>query len=151
MIDRGELVEGTYQMVLRADTKQIEAIQEGWGLQARYVYVFVIDREGSTTQLFPTSASLERSNVLPSPEELNRSAGALSEVSLGEAGLISVHPPYGVDTYLLITSARPIPYLAELVESGPVVSPSHPLRGEMDWSIDRLFLRSSPAGAPHGS
>lgn len=151
VIDRGELVEGTYQMVLRADTKQIEAIQEGWGLQARYVYVFVIDREGSTTQLFPTSASLERSNVLPSPEELNRSAGALSEVSLGEAGLISVHPPYGVDTYLLITSARPIPYLAELVESGPVVSPSHPLRGEMDWSIDRLFLRSSPAGAPHGS
>lgn len=148
VIDRGELVEGLYRLVLRADAGQIELAQKTWGLQPRYVYVFVIDREGRCTQLFPNAASREYEHLLPSREDVKRSPEALAEIPLGESGVVTIQPPFGVDTYLVITSGRAIPYLAELVESGPVMTQARPLRGEQDWSIDRLFLRSAPARAP---
>lgn len=148
VVDRGELVEGLYRMVLRADPGHIELAQKAWGLQPRYVYVFVIDREGRCTQLFPNAASREYEHLLPSRDDLKRSPEALAEIPLGESGVVTIQPPYGVDTYLVITSAHAIPYLAELVESGPVMTDGRPLRGEQDWSIDRMFLRSTPARPP---
>jgi len=148
VVDRGELVEGLYRMVLRADSGRIELVQKSWGLQSRYVYVFVIDREGRCTQLFPNAASREYEHLLPSRDDLTRSPEALSEIPLGDSGVVTIQPPYGVDTYLVITSAHVIPYLAELVESGPVMTDGRPLRGEQDWSIDRIFLRSIPARSP---
>lgn len=145
VVDRGELVEGPYRMVLRAAPGQIELSQKTWGLQSRYVYVFVIDREGRCTQLFPNAASREYEHLLPSRDDLKRSPEALAEIPLGESGVVTIQPPYGVDTYLVITSAHAVPHLAELVESGPVMADARPLRGEQDWSIDRIFLRSIPA------
>ena len=145
MIERGELVEGTYRMVLRAELEQLDRLREGWGVQSRYVYVFVIDQEGRSTQLFPNAGSQEREHFLPQPQDLKGPSAALTELSLGESGAITIDSPYGTDTYLLITSAQSIPHLAELVESGPVTSQSFTMRGGADWSIDRIFLRSVPA------
>lgn len=148
VIDRGELVEGLYRMVLRAEPGQIDLAQKTWGLHPRYIYVFVIDREGRCTQLFPNAASREYEHLLPSRDDLKRSPETLAEIPLGESGVVTIQPPFGVDTYLVITSGRAIPYLAEMVESGPVMTQAKLLRGEQDWSIDRLVLRSAPARAP---
>lgn len=145
VIERGELIEGRYQMVLRAEPERIERIGRGLGLQSRYVYVFVIDQEGRVTQLFPNAGSREREHLLPRPESLKRPAAELAEVPAGDSGVISVHAPFGTDTYLMITSAHAIPHLDELLEAGPVTGEPVVMRGATEWSIDRLFLRSLPA------
>jgi hypothetical protein len=145
IIERGDLVEGSYRLILRANPETIERIREGLGLQSRFVYVFVIDQEGRVTQLFPNAGSREREHLLPRPESLTQPATELAELPFGESGAISVHAPFGTDTYLMITSAQAIPHLDELLEAGPVFSQPSVMRGRSDWSIDRLFVRSVPA------
>jgi hypothetical protein len=95
--------------------------------------------------LFPNAGSREREHLLPRPESLRRPATELAELPFGESGVISVHAPFGTDTYLMITSAQAIPHLDELLEAGPVSAEPSVMRGASDWSIDRLFLRSLPA------
>jgi hypothetical protein len=145
VVERGELIEGRYRLVLRAEPEAVERIRRGLGLQSRYVYVFVIDQEGRVTQLFPNAGSREREHLLPRPDSLKGPATELAEVSFGESGVISVQAPFGTDTYLLITSAQAMPHLDELVEAGPVSSQASTMRGGSDWSIDRVFFRSLPA------
>jgi len=145
IIERGDLIEGRYRLILRAEPEAIGRIGQGLGLQSRYVYVFVIDQEGRITQLFPNAGSREREHLLPRPESLRRPATELAELPFGESGVISVHAPFGTDTYLMITSAQAIPHLDELLEAGPVSAEPSVMRGASDWSIDRLFLRSLPA------
>jgi len=141
----GDLVEGNYRLVLRASPETIERIRQGLGLQSRFVYVFVIDQEGRVTQLFPNGGSREREHLLPRPESLKQPATELAELPFGESGVISVHAPFGTDTYLMITSVQAIPHLDELLEAGPVRSQPAIMRGGNDWSINRLFFRSVPA------
>jgi hypothetical protein len=145
IMERGQLIEGRYRLVLRAEPEAIERTAQSLGLQSRYVYVFVIDQEGRITQLFPNAGSREREHLLPRPESLKRPASELAEMPFGESGVISVHAPFGTDTYLTITSAQAIPHLDELLEAGPISTEASPMRGGSDWSIDRLFLRSVPA------
>ena len=109
------------------------------------MYVFVIDQEGRVTQLFPNAGSREREHLLPRPESLKRPATELADLPFGESGVISVHAPFGTDTYLMITSVQAIPHLDELLEAGPVMSQPAIMRGGNDWSINRLFFRSVPA------
>jgi hypothetical protein len=66
----------------------------------------------------------------------------LTEVPFGESGMVSVHAPFGTDTYLVIASVQAFPQLRELLEADPVAAPSSVVRGSNDWSIDRLFVRS---------
>ncbi|HEX8750897.1 MAG TPA: caspase family protein [Nitrospira sp.] len=144
-IERGDLSEGRYRLVLRAEPSAIERIRQGLGLQSRFVYVFAIGQEGGITQLFPNAGSREREHLLPHPDSLKQSATELTELSFGESGMISVHAPFGTDTYLVITSAQAIPNLGELLEADPVAAPPSGMRGANDWSIDRLFMRSVAA------
>ncbi|HKR81054.1 MAG TPA: caspase family protein [Nitrospira sp.] len=145
-IERGDLIEGRYRLVLRAEPEAIERIGRALGLQSRYVYVFVIDQEGRVTQLFPNAGSREREHLLPRPESLKRPGNELAELPFGDSGVISVHAPFGTDTYLMITSAQAMPHLEELLEAGPVVIEASIMRGGgSDWSIDRLLLRTVPA------
>jgi hypothetical protein len=59
--------------------------------------------------------------------------------------MFSVHAPFGMDTYLMITSVQAFPHLGELLEAGPVAAPPSGMRGTTDWSVDRLFVRSIAA------
>jgi caspase domain-containing protein len=145
IIEHGDMSEGTYRLILRADPPAIERIQKRLGLQSRFVYVFVIDQEGRITQLFPNAGSREREHLLPRPDSLKQAATDLSELSFGESGIISVHAPFGTDTYLVITSAQAFPHLEELLEADPVAAHPPVMRGTTDWSIDRLFVRSIAA------
>ena len=82
---------------------------------------------------------------MPRPDSLKQPATELTELSFGESGIISVHAPFGTDIYLVITSARAIPNLGELLEADPVDAHQSVMRGTDDWSIDRLFVRSIAA------
>jgi hypothetical protein len=70
-------------------------------VRQRYVYVFVIDSFGKTTLLFPQGGSVENRLpiALPAPRMIR----------LGDDASFEVAPPYGVDTYLLLTTDEPLP------------------------------------------
>jgi Caspase domain len=84
----------------------------------RYIYAFTVDSNGKSTLLFPfiTSGSVEN-RFPPSPPP--------AEIELGDASSFEVGPPYGVDTYFLLTTDEPLPNPAILEWDG-VRSGGHP-------------------------
>jgi len=117
----------------------------------RYTYVFVIDSFGRSALLFPRGGSVENRLPLALP--------APREIRLDTA--FEIAPPYGVDTYYLLTTDDPLPdpwilefdgvrtrapespnALEQLLlltgsdrRAGPLVTPSL-------WSIDRYVFES---------
>ena len=73
-------------------------------INQRYVYAFVLDSHGSSTLLFPPSGSGSVENRVP---RVVSGKDAPREIPLG--GKFRVGPPYGVDTFVLLTSKRPLP------------------------------------------
>ena len=138
------LVAGSYQLLLNGDLESVRRVQDSWGIQSRYVYVFVIDQQGQSTLLYPNDSSQDKENWLPTPAQLKQASTAAVRISLGGSGTMTVHEPFGTDTYILLTSVRPIPHIKELVESEEVVGRQDPMRGQGDWSIDRQFVLSAP-------
>ncbi|HEV7427331.1 MAG TPA: caspase family protein [Thermoanaerobaculia bacterium] len=68
----------------------------------RYLYAFVIDSTGRSTLLFPPpSAGSVENRFQPAPTD--------TEIALGDASAFSASPPYGVDTYFLLTTEEPLP------------------------------------------
>ena len=106
--------------MLKADPVRIESLQKRSGIQSRYVYVFVIDREGQSTLLFPNDASKDKENFVPSEAHLAKPTSDIAELGLGESAIIEVRPPFGTDTFIMMTSVQPIPRIKELVESEQV-------------------------------
>lgn len=90
-------------------------------LPPRYVYVFVIDSAGEAILVFPTHGSVE--NRLTAPRDLARFA---------------VEPPYGLDTWFLLTTDEPLanPWLLEWegVRTGRLL-PS-------EWEIEKVVFES---------
>jgi hypothetical protein len=142
-----QLHEGIYRLALESDAATIATIQATWGIQARYVYVFVIDHEGKSTLLFPNEASKEREHLLPRLGGHPTENKDLVLVPMGDSAVIEVHAPFGNDTYLLLSSTREIPRVKELVESDAVGASARRMRGQTDWSISRRFMQSLPASA----
>lgn len=138
------LSEGTYQLMLESDEETIAALQANWGIQARYVYVFVIDQDGRSTLLFPNDASKERAHLLPRLGTPAPSVKDLAHVPMGDSAVINVHAPFGSDTYVMLSSSREIPRIKELVETDAVDSSARRMRGQTDWSISRRFMLSMP-------
>ena len=71
-------------------------------VEPRYVYVFVIDSQGRSILLFPDPDTPDQNRFPLSP-------GAPAEISLGQDGVFRMDPPYGIETYFLLTSDEPIP------------------------------------------
>lgn len=121
----------------------------------RYVYVFIIDSYGKSFLAYPRWGSVE--NRLPAPGR------APAEIPLGDAGSFNVLPPYGIDTYFLLTTEVPLtdPWILEWdgVRSRSVESPA-PLEellmltasgtraGKLvtpaGWSLDKYVFESLP-------
>jgi hypothetical protein len=126
----------------------------------RYVYVFSIDSYGKSSLLYPLSGSVE--NYFPLP-----SGPPPSKIALGASASIQVTPPYGVDTYFLLSTderltnehilewdgvrtrdGAPLTQLEELLlltssasRSASVITPS-------TWSLERLVVESVPRRKP---
>jgi Caspase domain len=126
-------------------------------IEQRYYYVFGIDSFGKSILLFPLRGSVE--NRFPIESERERPA---RDIDVG--GVIS-RPPYGRDTYFLISSDEPLPNprilessgvrtrgprggtaLEELLSrTGGTSRSPDPLGLSPIWSIDYLRMRSVPS------
>jgi hypothetical protein len=99
----------------------------------RWYYAFVVDSRGNSRLLFPTTGSVE--NRFPIANEPSK------EIRLGDPSAFSITPPYGVDTYVLISTEEPLPNPAILEWDG--VRARRAL-GETPWSIERITIESVP-------
>lgn len=99
LITDGESIIGDerYELVLRAITASLPA-----QIPKRYVYAFVIDSSGKSTLLFPPPSSGSVGNHFePSRND--------TEIPLGAESAFATGPPYGVDTYFLLSIDEPLP------------------------------------------
>lgn len=143
----------TYEIVLRRAPGTTPRKQQ------QYAYVFAVDSHGRSTLPFPEGGSVE--NRVP------RSLPGPREIRLGNGTVFVVGPPYGVDTFFLLTTdeALPNPWVLEwdgvrtrspelltpleqlllLTHSGTrTASPVTPAT----WSLERVVLESVPATRP---
>lgn len=103
LLSKGPLLGGEpYGLVLIPAQAPLER-SAGW-----YGYVVLIDASGEGATLFP--------RVGETAQLLGATPG--SEWSLGPAHLFSVSPPYGTDTYHLLTVREPLPDPARLLAGG---------------------------------
>jgi hypothetical protein len=108
-IQDGTVVEGdTYGLVLRAEG-QIKA-----STPRRWVYVLAIECNGQGQLLYPLSGE---GNFLP--EKSPTPTGWPAEIDLsGKDGTFTIGSPFGVDTYILLTTADQIADLSAFNFSG---------------------------------
>lgn len=114
--------EETYALYLRAEHPPAQ-------VAPRHVYVLVIDSHGRRFLLYGTS-SVE--NRFPRPGR------APAEIPLGPTAVFDVVPPYGLDTYYLLTTDEPLPN-PRVLEWENVRSAAPSL-----WSIERRTFESVP-------
>jgi hypothetical protein len=134
-------------------------------VRPRYVYAFVIDSYGKSTLLFPQDGSVE--NRLPLPPDPAQTEGyPPKEIPLGRVDSFEVAPPYGVDTYFLLSTDEPLPNpwilewdgvrtrnpraltpLDQLLALTGSASRSTPIVTPSSWSIERVVYESVPPRA----
>jgi hypothetical protein len=155
----GPVVEGeTYGLALRAEGKITPATPRRW------VYVLLIDCSGEGQLLYPRSGE---GNLLP---EKGPGANAWpTEIDLsGSTGTFDIGSPFGVDTYILLTTADQIADLGAFNFSGVVQatrggakSPLAQLLGNasastrganpavpVNWSVQYMPIQSVAAQKP---
>ncbi|HKR62667.1 MAG TPA: caspase family protein [Thermoanaerobaculia bacterium] len=98
---------------------------------ARYYYVFVLDTLGNSHLVFPKTGSAENRFPLANTAPL--------EIPLGRPSAFRIAPPYGVDTYILLSTEEPLPNPGILEWDG--VRARRAL-GVTAWSIERVTLES---------
>jgi hypothetical protein len=149
-----------FQLVLQREPRA-----SGAAIPRRYVYVFTIDSHGRQTLLFPQPSAGNAENRLPLGWEKDGAAGGL--IQLGDV-TVRVGPPYGSDTFIMITTEQPLadPRVleGEAIRTRSVRSPSNASVGPLaellrrasahvqeaivatptTWSIERLTIRSAP-------
>jgi hypothetical protein len=149
----GPVYDGEYfGLVLRADSAQLKP-----SLERRWIYVFLIDSHGKSVLLFPSSNVFNR---LPYQQSADGKWPTM--IPLGEDSAFSITPPFGMDTYLLLTSDEVVP--TDALEWDGVQRRTRggvsPLAGllfgnsgatragapvvPMSWSIERLSILSAP-------
>jgi uncharacterized caspase-like protein len=160
IIQEGEVQGGlSYDLVLVANDASLQLLQD----QKRYVkqqriYVFSIDNHGDSSLLFPPSGDVE--NVYPiDPDKPPLQQPTL--IVLGKPGLIDIGPPFGLDTYIMLSSDERIPDpnvlgftgvisksrgndtpLARLLEGIGSATRAPQANVPQNWSLDRMYLRS---------
>ena len=164
LITEGSVYDSSwYGLVLRADSAQL-----GPWVAPRWVYVFGIDRHGKSVLLFPASGAGNVFNRLPRQQGANGFGSAIMQ--LGKDSLFYITPPFGLDTYVLLTSAEPLPPEAlewdgVMREAGVrggrgaledlLLGNSAATRGPTpsvpaNWSIERLSILSAPKPVRRG-
>lgn len=88
-----------YELVMHRD-KAAAAIP------SRYVYVLLIDSSGAGTLLFPAVGQGNVENYLPRPKEAAPEVMKLTS--------IKILPPFGLDTYILLTTNEPLLALSQV-------------------------------------
>jgi len=107
-----------YSVVLRATAAD---------LPSRFVYVFAIDSAGKSSLIYPKHGSVENRHT----------TGA----DLGEESAFRISPPYGIDTYFLLTTseALPNPWMLGWEDARTVT-----LLNAGSWSLEKQTIESIP-------
>ena len=156
IIQDGTVVEGeSYGLVLRAEGKITASTPRRW------VYVLAIECSGEGVLLYPRSGE---GNFLPEKGPGGNAWPAEIDLS-GKSGTFSIGSPFGVDTYILLTTADQIADLSAFNFSGVLQAtrggPQSPLaqllgnasantRGgnptvPVNWSVQYMPIRSVAA------
>jgi Caspase domain len=149
--------EENYQLVLRAGLPRLPR-----QVAPRYVYAFAVDSYGKSVLLYPVTTG-SADNRFPSDEN-----HPTLEIPIGKP--FEVAPPYGTDTYYLLSTADPLPNPWILEWDGVrtrlpetltpleevLLSMQSGLRAgtfmtHSPWSIERLVLESIAPPARHAS
>jgi hypothetical protein len=152
----GKIVKGeSYGLTLVADEKQLENVEK------RFVYVFSIDSYGNSTLLFPRPGMGGENRV---PFETAGEEKAPAVIPIGPKKMFRVTPPYGLDTYVMLTSleAIPNPEVLEfqgvrtrgkraegnglqglLFDMGAATRGAQPYDAPANWSVQRVVIESA--------
>lgn len=162
LVEDGKLVgKNRYRLALREREPTADP------LFSRYVYLFVIDSDGTSVLLFPAPENGPVENLLPftpTPGQPLRKAPV--EIPLVGTRPFVVGEPYGLDTYFLLFTDEQLPNLASLEWRGvrgprsaarnhPLEdllaltltggrSPDEPIRTPPNWSIEKAVFESVP-------
>jgi len=149
-----------YKIWLTAKPDEVAAIARTGRIAPRWVYVIAIDRDGNTSVLIPPGES-NVGNHVPADED------PPAEIQLtSDPYDFSIAPPFGLDTYILLTSAEELDPrifraqgvrsesrgsanpLADLLQNigaaGRVRGAAKPVPA--NWSVERVTFRSRAAG-----
>ena len=151
--DSAVLGNDRYELVLRVLSTPVPP-----RVAPRYIYAFTIDSHGKSTLLFPPGATGSVENRFPpSPPP--------SEIALGDSSSFEIAPPYGIDTYILLTTDEPLPNPWILEWDGVRAAPPNaspleqllmmtaagtrtaPFLTPSNWSIERVVYESLPRRA----
>lgn len=128
---------------------------ETWNRKKRYVYLFSIDGQGAMKLIFPAVAKGNVENWLPHTGAMNKTE---DKTHLAH---ILVRPPFGYDTYFLLTTEEAISNLSAfqqpgVLSRGPAATKNdiekllftgtksrNKVVTPMTWSIDKIILKSS--------
>lgn len=149
-----------YKLVLRR-----RPLPDSHPVYARYLYVFVVASDGSSTLLFPPPPLGSVENVLPVTQEPGRPIeNPPDEIALTKAPFV-VGKPYGIDTYFLLSTDEPLPSLDGLKWRGVRApndrrtsaleellaevrtgkrSASDSIRTPANWTIDKVTFEAVP-------
>jgi hypothetical protein len=162
IIRQGEVQEGVkYDLVLVADEAALKRLQDdNQHVKQKRIYVFAIDSQGNSALLFNRRGDVENLYPLDTDKPPMQQSKL---IVLGESGMIGMAPPFGLDTYILLTSEEriPDPYilefqgvisrgkgsdtpLAKLLQGIGTASRAPKTEVPLNWSIDRIYLRSKP-------
>jgi Caspase domain len=159
LVENGPLVgEREYKIVLR-----LRGPRPATPLYARYVYVFAIDSNGRGILLFPRSERGSVENRFPLTESASQPVDdPPAEIALGDRpSSFIVLPPYGMDSYFLLSTDTPLSG-ASCLEWDGVRTPSptartplemllaqpggsrggEPIRTSSSWSIEKIVFES---------
>lgn len=101
LVADGTLIgEAGYGLMLRAAPSALPR-----EVPSRYVYAFLIDSWGKSILLFPRSSTGSVENYFPLPGASSPPAA----IPLGPNVSFTVSPPYGIDTYFLLSTDEPLP------------------------------------------
>jgi uncharacterized caspase-like protein len=132
------------KIYLQADEQQLRTMN--YTVSPRYVYIFTFDQSAKGTLLFPILGGGNEGNHLPGP---GTRAGPLIPVSKQEYDF-EVAEPYGQDTYLLLTTEKPLPdpSILEWEPGRPTTlrgaNPLPALLSGTGWSCERFQVQSAP-------
>lgn len=158
IIREGEVREGLkYDLVLIADEEALRRLDDqSQYVRQRKLYVFAIDSHGSSYLLFNRAGDVE--NKFPVIRDKPPTQQP-KVILLGGEGMIEMKPPFGLDTYILITTDESIPdpyilefegaqargedpQLAKLLYAVGTGTRAGRTAVPLNWSIDRMYLRS---------
>lgn len=100
----------TYELLLRAASRPSR-------VAPRYIYAFVIDSFGAGFLLFPKEGSVENRFPL-TPEASSTTPYPPADILLGRPSRFEIVPPYGIDSYFLLSTDEPLPDPSVLEWSG---------------------------------